>query len=248
MRMGRSRSRLPQTRKVGPSTLVRAAFSFCQYNGHMREIFSHHAVCIEGEPKEMLAMVKNSLGDAKIEVAGNPDVFIADFETFGIDEVRDIINRAGERGFTPSGKWFIVSFLSATREAQNALLKTIEEPSPETHFVFITPDTSRILATLRSRMRMIRTESAESLKEAEDFLKNPIPARLAFISSIIKDKDRARGISFLRNLERAAGKKGLASKDPEFVHDLLRLRDYLADRGSSVKIILEYIAHVAPRI
>ncbi len=213
----------------------------------MLELLSHHALLLETEPQDAVAKVTSALERAKITVAGNPDVLILEHETLGIDEVREIISRASARALMPSGKWFIISFLSVTREAQNALLKTIEEPTADTHFVLITPDASRILPTLRSRLHIVKGESAESSKEVEQFLKNPIPTRLTQLAPMIKDKDRARAISFLRELEGAAGEKGFATSDPDFVHDLIRFRDYLADRGSSVKIILEYIAHAAPR-
>lgn len=213
----------------------------------MEEIFHHHAVAIEGERAETVASIRDALEKAKIGSVGNPDVLFLDYETLGIDEVRELIVRAGERALLRGGKWFVVSFFAITREAQNALLKTIEEPGEATHFVFVTPDVSRILSTLRSRMRIVRRESAESSEEAEQFLANSLSARLAFITPIVKDKDRPQAVLFLRSLEGTARARDLARTHPSFVHDLIRLRNYLGDTGSSVKHILEFIAYAAPR-
>jgi replication-associated recombination protein RarA len=43
-----------------------------------------------------------------------------------------------------------------TPQAGNALLKIVEEPPPENYFVFITPEASQLLPTLRSRTQVLR--------------------------------------------------------------------------------------------
>lgn len=212
----------------------------------MEQLFPHHATLLQGD-QGTLKEVCASLARAGVGTSENPDVSVHTFDTLGIDEVREIIMRASMRALMPTGKWFIVFFLSATREAQNALLKTLEEPSANTHFILITENTSRIIPTLLSRLEVKGGDEAASSVEAEHFLKHSTPKRLAMLASIIKEKDRGAAALFLRALEGAAKKQELFKKDPEFVHDLIRFRDYLGDRGSSVKMVLEYIAHTAPR-
>lgn len=41
-------------------------------------------------------------------------------------------------------------------QAANALLKAVEEPPPGTHFIFISPEVSQLLPTLRSRSQVLR--------------------------------------------------------------------------------------------
>ena len=50
---------------------------------------------------------------------------------------------------------------------QNALLKMLEEPSPNTHFIFITSQPYKLLSTVRSRARLVRFPplSVEDLKQ-----------------------------------------------------------------------------------
>jgi replication-associated recombination protein RarA len=43
-----------------------------------------------------------------------------------------------------------------TPQAGNALLKVVEEPPPESYFVFIAPEASQLLPTLRSRTQVLR--------------------------------------------------------------------------------------------
>jgi DNA polymerase III subunit gamma/tau len=45
-----------------------------------------------------------------------------------------------------------------SKAAQNALLKTIEEPSPTTHFMFLTTDPEKLLYTIRSRCVPVQLE------------------------------------------------------------------------------------------
>lgn len=55
-------------------------------------------------------------------------------------------------------------------QTANALLKAIEEPPPETFFVFVTPEVSQLLPTLRSRVQNVRFAplSDEILAQQED--------------------------------------------------------------------------------
>jgi DNA polymerase-3 subunit gamma/tau len=70
----------------------------------------------------------------------------------GIDEIRDL--RENVR-YAPSGgraKVYIIDEVHMlTKEAFNALLKTLEEPPPSVYFVFATTEVQKVPATIRSR-------------------------------------------------------------------------------------------------
>jgi DNA polymerase-3 subunit gamma/tau len=73
----------------------------------------------------------------------------------GIDEIRDL--RENVR-YAPSGgraKVYIIDEVHMlTKEAFNALLKTLEEPPPSVYFVFATTEAHRVPATIRSRCQL----------------------------------------------------------------------------------------------
>ncbi|MEN2997454.1 MAG: AAA family ATPase [Brevinematia bacterium] len=73
-------------------------------------------------------------------------------ESIGIDTVREVIhfvNRTSLSGY----KFVLLSeFDKATTEAQNALLKTLEEPPKGVFFILTTSRYEKILATIRSRV------------------------------------------------------------------------------------------------
>jgi DNA polymerase-3 subunit delta' len=59
-------------------------------------------------------------------------------------------------------------------QAANALLKAVEEPPPATHFIFIIPEISQLLPTLRSRSQVLRFAPlpAAQLAQGRDSLKD----------------------------------------------------------------------------
>jgi len=61
-----------------------------------------------------------------------------------------------KRSFRGRGKWFIIDDADLMElPAQNALLKTLEEPPPESYLVLITTSPQELLATIRSRSQIV---------------------------------------------------------------------------------------------
>src|SRR6185295_15023404 len=74
-----------------------------------------------------------------------------------VDQVRDAIDRTGYRPF--EGRRRVIIFDNADAmlvEAQNALLKTLEEPPPSSMFVLVTSRPDVLLPTVRSRCQRLR--------------------------------------------------------------------------------------------
>lgn len=78
-------------------------------------------------------------------------------ESFGIDSVREIISEANKKPYEFNKKIIIIyGGEKLTSQAQNALLKTIEEP-PEGVFIIITSSSNeRILDTIKSRCQIYK--------------------------------------------------------------------------------------------
>jgi len=73
-----------------------------------------------------------------------------------VEDIRELIRICGENP-SRDGKRAVLIFdaESMTDQAQNALLRTLEEPPTETHFILVTEKKESILTTIRSRCRML---------------------------------------------------------------------------------------------
>lgn len=95
----------------------------------------------------------------------HPDVVLVepgDSGSIKIDPIRDVIDRASYRPFEGKRRAVIVDAADAlVVAAQNALLKTLEEPTPSSVFMLLTSRPDMLLVTVRSRcIRLAFTEGA----------------------------------------------------------------------------------------
>lgn len=216
----------------------------------------HHAYVIEGGEDtqiELLQYIKDVLG---IETRGNPDVHIREHDVFGIDDGRAIQTLESMKAVVSDKKIFILRINSITHEAQNALLKTFEEPRKGTHFFIIIPSAENLLKTLLSRVHVILKKEKETSLLAKQFLSSHPAERLALISDIIESKDKQRALGLVNGLEMElyansnfkspAG--AISSQDEIAFEALSSTRSYLRDRSPSVKILLEHLSVTLPQV
>lgn len=95
----------------------------------------------------------------------HPDVAIVepgDTGTIKIEQIRDVVDRASYRPFEGKRRVVIIDEADAlVTAAQNALLKTLEEPSASSVFILLTSHPDVLLSTVRSRcIRLNFTERA----------------------------------------------------------------------------------------
>jgi DNA polymerase-3 subunit delta' len=81
---------------------------------------------------------------------------LEDKKSISVDQVRETCERLGMTSMRSGYRVAIVAPAQAlTVNAQNALLKTLEEPAPRTLLILVTPRPSGLLATMRSRCQRI---------------------------------------------------------------------------------------------
>ena len=213
----------------------------------------HHAYLILSETDVREDVLRFVIEHLNIAVRGNPDVCVREYGTFGIDDVREIQSLESKRPSAGEKKIFVLSMNTITREAQNALLKTLEEPTSGTHFFILMRSSETLLPTLLSRMHVVGLpEKAPASAFAKQFLSSSAPERLALIEDIIASKNKSDALELVNRLESELYGGTDFVKDesvPTEAFEALRsVRSYLADQSSSVKILLEYLSVTLPRI
>lgn len=175
------------------------------------------------------------------------DVVEYRFPTLGIGEVRSLIEAAHRR---PSGnaanQTLVVITNFITEEAQQALLKIVEEPPNSTGFVFVLPKGVTLLPTLVSRLQVETTDSRPGEDECfKEFLKAPLNRRLRLIEDSVKAKDQDWQMAIKIGLIGYLGKRE-QSLSAEQLIGLEYAARLLLTRGASNKFLLEHIALVLP--
>jgi DNA polymerase-3 subunit delta' len=120
----------------------------------------------------------------------HPDVHwvrpLEDKKSVGVDQVREVCDQLAMTSMRRGYRVAIVAPADRmTHAAQNALLKTLEEPAPRTLIVLVTSRPSALLATLRSRCQRIevaRPDPALATRWLADTLGRPAQPRLLAVA------------------------------------------------------------------
>ena len=160
-------------------------------NAVMRSKLSH-AYIIEGESSEMrqraaddfirILMGKDEHAMAQIKAGTHPDIIRVEHEkplTISVREVREqICDTMGVRPFEGGRKLYIVGDAELMPPgAQNALLKTVEEPPEYGVILLMTSNQEMLLDTIRSRCITLKCDSED---EAGEFFKPELADDITF--------------------------------------------------------------------
>jgi len=210
-----------------------------------------HAYMLEGALNMRDALLSH-LASIGFDIAGHPDAFVRTYESFGIDESREITSKATRKPLSAVRNIFVITTPTMTQEAQNALLKTFEEPSSVTTFFLITPSVEVLLPTLRSRMQLLTPVGIESEVGAisvSEFLSATPAHRLKLIEPLLKERKAGEVISFLGEIERKlAGELKNNPQAEDGLRAVYRAQDYGRDKGSLLKVLLEQVALLSPQM
>lgn len=199
----------------------------------------HHANLLIGSREKGELYVRSLLGDLGVELKNNPDFLVLRTETFGIDEAREL-KALSIRKAINGIKVFLIMPIRMTLEAQNALLKTFEDPTPDTYFFLVLREEAVVIPTLRSRMELTYLPDEETIeKEAQNFLSFSQKERLLFAERFAVDKKNLS--SFLDSLLLLVRKSEGRGKSLEKIYEIRRV---VSDSTSNSRMILEHLALV----
>lgn len=218
----------------------------------------HHAYLLIGRPEYILPSLRLGLAE-RLEVTdllASPDYVEENYSLFGIKDSLSLRQRQALSAFGQRGRFFVLTINSATLEAQNALLKTFEEPTKGTYFFIILRSEDVFLPTLKSRFIIIHSlGKGDSVNRqtkglVSDFIKMSPSARLNYVQkNFIKNKEAGKGevFCFLDDLEKElydfyrSDRQGNGLKNLTVI---AHVKKHLASPRASTRLILEHLALV----
>ncbi|MFA5987696.1 MAG: hypothetical protein WC797_03555, partial [Candidatus Paceibacterota bacterium] len=218
-----------------------------------------HAYLIVGDIKSSLLVLEEDLR----AIIGNdprlcPDVSFFTSDTFTVDDARKVKIDQSKTPLVASARFFVLGANSFTEEAQNALLKSIEEPVSESYFFILADRQNTIISTLLSRLAIVKNmEDETEVDLAEQFWKGDISSRLVIVAGLLEEGEetelggpKSACGRFLNSLVKVAHNKleaGFDESIADFIGHLLTVKDYASDPSFATKMALEYLALTCPR-
>ena len=204
----------------------------------------HHAYLLVGEREEADEYLKNLFAEEGVNPVGNPDVFLHELDVFGVDDARELAQRAIEKAFGEK-EVFVIRAEKFTSEAQNALLKTLEDPTPNTHFFLSARESNIFLPTLLSRLHQVRVggELGKN-KEVERFLTKTPKQRIDFAKRFADEREERGAGALAEFLDSLLLKLRSDGAPLSTQKKVLELRIYARDSGAMPRLILEHLALV----
>lgn len=232
---------------------------------------AHHAYYAAGTTEEGLA-ASRAYAEHILGLSGsdNPDVIVLSYGLFSVDDARKLADTA-YRSSSSGKKVIIASMTRVFHEAQNALLKVLEEPPEGVTIVLVVPSEGLFIPTLRSRLLPLPgdadgnagTRGAEG-GIAQQFLLAAPPEREKLIAKLIEraksDKDetkqgaRQEAIELVNGLTSAAHMRFETAENAAeraelrlFLEDLSSFTPILYERSAPLKLIFEHLLLVIPK-
>lgn len=153
--------------------------------------------------------------------------------SFGVDEIRDVVEEINKKPFEGDKKVIIIyDGNKMTTQAQNAFLKTIEEPPSGVYIILLCESLELILDTIKSRCQIYKLSPLKK-EEVEEYIK----LNLNIEQNITDDEIKAS----------IAYSEGIPGRAEEFLknEELRELRDIILNLlfvliKNNMKEILEY--------
>lgn len=169
---------------------------------HLKKESMHHAFVLEGSTSQSRIALLDFVKKEFLMTPGHNDLFMLNRGDFGVDDVQEIVSINSRKPVSGNVKVIILTVHSISHQAQNAMLKTLEEPRPGTYIFILTNTASVFLPTILSRVQVVRavggdvgSEKSESNVESKNSA--PLSAKDSKLAKKIHDTLSAE--IFLKN-------------------------------------------------
>ncbi|TSC65421.1 MAG: DNA polymerase III subunit delta' [Microgenomates group bacterium Gr01-1014_80] len=191
----------------------------------------------------------------------HPDLlYFPNDSKLGIEQARKIKGHFSLKPYSAKGRVAVMEDASAlTLEAQNALLKTLEEPPEEALLLLGAKSESDLLPTVLSRCQIVilgsgttpesNKDSGQNQNDIENLLQSSIEERFEYIEKL-KDREEFLHdlvIHFRNQLHQLSHDRSTfdAKELNKFLRELLQAEEW-AVQNVNIRAILEYLMLVMP--
>lgn len=171
----------------------------------------------------------------------NPDLLLIEDEKIGIKEIKNLIKHLSTKPFGKTPKSvLILNGNNISTDAQNALLKTLEEPPGESIILIGVDSEQKLLPTVLSRCQVISHQpsaiSHPQQFDLDQILNMSIEDRFNLVE---KTDDKEKFLNDLTESYRSKVLKGEGNS--EFLEELLNAQIW-KESNVNIRTILEYLA------
>lgn len=218
----------------------------------------NHAYVSAGDKEAGLARAR-ALADS-FDIS-KEDITVLQFELLSVEDARRITEYAHRAPLKGGAKALIITVERFFHEAQNALLKTFEEPPLGTHLFLVVPKEGMLLPTLRSRLSSLSPTEVTTPEIAHTFLSASSEAQVKHIEAIVtraksdreEEKQKARTdarllAESLSRIAHASFRKEGSEEVAEYLRDLSVFIPILYERSPALKPILEHLRIALPKV
>ena len=168
--------------------------------------------------------------------------------TLTIGQVRSFIDSVYLKPISDKFSVFVIETKNIPIEAQQALLKVLEEPPEHVRIFLIVPRADFLLSTVRSRLFYDKTVTMVGSKENVNFttfLNSSIDERLKQVADRVKKKDLKWINDIVLGSERLA--EASSVQNSKLLDEVVFVRSQIDTRGASKKMLLESLAISLPK-
>jgi DNA polymerase-3 subunit delta' len=205
---------------------------------------------VGSNPEKVRLKITEIMKNCGIETLKSPDVneIAGEAKSIGIGDVKNLKDFLIKKPLVSKNKLLIVNNAEKlTLDAQNAMLKTLEEPTSTSHIVLITQHEDKLLPTVLSRCKKFVINEGfvpeeELLKLAEKFVKSETGDRLTIIEeNKTKLTDRVEAVKFLDTVNFVL-RQNLTMQNAKLASKILKVQSDIANTNVNVRLGLEYLS------
>lgn len=216
---------------------------------------------LEGARQAIRKAVAVLLGHDENSLNAHPDFSEHIFDSFGLEDVRDLRFKTGQKPFLAEKRVFSLEIGTLQYDAILPFSRILEESPLTCHFFVSVAFSQDVPHLVRSKLVDISENAGEGAKLSSakkefygKFLKEKPPARLLLAKEAVGDRRIA--LEFLNEMEvilrerlkSESRQSRLSGNIIAVLEDLKKSRHYLFDRVASPKMIIEHFALTLPKL